>query len=81
MFWVLIEMVLLSTHNMFWMRNKKVNSLVRTFNLRPDISLNEVIVKSVFNTGVFCTFSICGFVCAKSMQLFILALKIIILRF
>ena len=31
----LIETVLLSTHNMFWLRNKKINFLVDTLNLSP----------------------------------------------
>ena len=32
----LIETVLLSTHNIFWLRNKKINFLVGTLKLRTD---------------------------------------------
>ena len=32
-----IEMVLLSIRNMFWLRNKKISSLLHTLNISPDI--------------------------------------------
>ena len=31
----LIETVLLSTHNMFWLRNKKISFLLHTLDLSP----------------------------------------------
>ena len=36
MFMVLIEMVLLSTHNMFWLSDKKNNFGIHTLIWRPD---------------------------------------------
>ena len=39
----LVETVLLSTHNMFWLRNKKNNFLLHTFILGPG-EINMVII-------------------------------------
>ena len=36
----LIETVLLSTHNMFWMRNKKISFSEHSLNLSPEICLS-----------------------------------------